>query len=138
MGNFFLAPFRSAHQMLTNPKKSISANDGSFILAAKKINNAIKGEGGGWGEVVRDMWRIVTMNPERMKEAERERLKSAVSRGSTARNIMNSDGAAAHAFGDSLKTAWEIDELTKQSEQQKKTEEQQQKEFELMLERFDN
>lgn len=107
---------------------------GSASLTAKKLQSVAAGESG-WGEIVRDWWHLITMNPNRQKQADELSRQSALEGGDAARAVMNDDGQAAKLFGDKLKEAWDAEQFQKNVTESRKSEEQLDKEFEQMLQR---
>ena len=131
--NFMTAPFRATKQIFTRPSSSLSSNVGSASLTASKLRSAVSGEKGGWKEVVRDWWRLFTMNPERQKEAERIARRAAIEGEGAARAVMRSDSRSAEAFGQSLRRTWEVEQYKKQLEEESKSEDQLDREFNELI-----
>lgn len=131
--NFVTAPLRAARDIFTRPVESLSSNIGSASITANKVKSAVANEDGSWKEVARDWWRLVTMSPERLKEAEIANQKAALEGDDAAKNLMHSDGKSAEEFGAYLQRTLDADQYRRQLEEERKSEEVLDREFQMML-----
>ncbi|KAL8456035.1 hypothetical protein Emag_000164 [Eimeria magna] len=118
------------HAILSRPGESLRSSSGSAALAISKMKDVATGKEGGVKELARDWWRLFTMSPDRMKEAEAASMRAALDGSAASRNLMRSDGATAVAFGSKLDETREAERLIKELSEGSKSEDLLQREFE--------
>ncbi|KAL8434182.1 hypothetical protein ACSSS7_003322 [Eimeria intestinalis] len=128
--NFVTAPVRAAHAIFTRPGDSLRSNTGSATLAASRLKDVAAGKEGSVKELARDWWRLFTMSPDRIKEAEVAAMRAAIDGKAATRNVMHSDGATGEAFGNRLEETREAERLVKELTESSKSEDELQREFE--------